>query len=244
MKKEIWIGKKGFRYWYYKFRDSEWFTFTFVGIALLVSVALVVYWVIPELSNWFSIRDEVLATRQQIAILQDNINFLNNLNRNTLKQQLQIATDSLPAEKDFGGIINDVSNASLVSGVTLNNYSFQIGDIASSSGQIEYNGLTSIQIILTVIGNTNNLFKFIQKLENSIPLSEITAINGNEGNYSLTVQFYQKPFPPSDFSADTLLTPLTAKDAGLFQMLSNWQNSTPTKNYSLPQGANSGVPLF
>lgn len=244
MKKEIWIGKKGFRYWYYRYRDSEWYMFSIVGFALIISVALVIYWIIPELNNWFSIRDEVIATRQQIAILQQNNNFLNNLDRNMLNRQLQVATEALPAVKDFGGIINVFSNASAGSGITLNNYSFQIGDIASSSGQILYNGLSTVQIILTINGNTSQLTHFIQLLESSLPLSEVTNVNGNAGNYSLTVQFYQKPFPPANFSAENPLTPLTAHDTSLIQMLTKWQVSTTNQNAAIQESSASGLPLF
>src|ERR1700722_7297240 len=105
MSKEVWIGKKGFRYWYYKFRDSDFYPLTTVGLTIIVCFMLLIYWIIPELNNWFSIRNEVIAARSRIAVLQQNINFMNNLDKTTLNQQLQVSTQALPADKDFGDIL-------------------------------------------------------------------------------------------------------------------------------------------
>lgn len=249
MSKEVWIGKKGFRYWYYKFRDSELYSFTTVGVAIVICLALLIYWIIPELNNWFSIRNEVIATRQRIAVLQQNINFINTLNKNTLNQQLQVATGALPSEKDFGTILDAISYASVNSGVSLSDYSFQVGNIASSSGQVNvvgYNGLSSIQVTIVVNGGIDQIKHFIQSLENTLPLSEVTMIDGSGGNISLTIQFYQKPFPASNFSTETPLTPLSAGEVSLLQTLSQWKTTTGIQN-AAPQTSSSSassIPLF
>lgn len=246
MSKEIWIGKKGFRYWYYKVRDSELYQLTTVVLTIIVCIALVIYWIIPELNNWFSIRNEVIATRARIAILQQNINFMNNLDKGTLNQQLQIATQALPSEKDFGSILDTISNAAANSGVSLNDYSFQLGDIASSSGQVSdesYNGLFSTQVNVVVNGDINQVKLFIQRLESNLPLSEVTAVNGTEGNTTITINFYQEPFPTSNFSPETPLTFLSAQDVSLLQKLSKWQNTAGIQN-SPQTSSGSAVPLF
>ena len=89
MNNDTWIGKKGFRYFYYKFRDSEYYGLAIIGVTLLVCAVLLFNIIIPEVTQWFSIRDEVIATREQIATLQQNINFINNLDKNALNSQLQ-----------------------------------------------------------------------------------------------------------------------------------------------------------
>jgi hypothetical protein len=246
MSKEVWIGKKGFRYWYYKFRDSELYGLTLLGVTIIISLFLFFNVIIPELNNWFSIRKEVIATRQQIAILQQNITFLNNLNPGVLNDQVQMATQALPAEKDFGMILNAISNASAVSGISLNDYTFQIGSIASSSAQAvdsKYNGLTSVELTVAINGNFNQTRKFVQSIQNSLPLSEVTAIDGSGEDMTIAIVFYQKLFPAVNFSADTPLTPVSADKVTLLQNLSKWE--VPVSHSSnIQSGSGSAVPLF
>jgi hypothetical protein len=245
MSKEVWIGKKGFRYWYYKFRDSELYSFTTLAVALVICFVLLVYWILPELNNWFSIRNEVIATRSHIAVLQQNITFMNNLDKNTLNQQLEVSTNALPAEKDFGSILNAISNASANSGVSLNDYSFQVGNIASPSAQLLFGGLSSLQVVLVVSANTNQLQRFIQTLQNSLPISDVISVDGNDGNVSLTLQFFQKPFPTGEFSPETPITPLSPEDLSLLQKLTKWQDSMTVQNNSTQTSSGSAsMPLF
>lgn len=247
MSKEVWIGKKGFRYWYYKFRDSDLYPFATVGLTVIVCLMLLIYWIIPELNNWFSIRNEVIATRARIAILEQNINFINNLDKNTLNQQLQVATQALPPEKDFGAILDAISHAAASSGVSLSNYTFQIGNIASSSAQISTaspNGLSPVPVTMTVSGSSDQIRKFIQSAQSSFPLAEVTMINGSNDNISITILFYQKPFPASNFSAETQLTPVSAKDVSLLQKLTTWQTTAITQSQQQQTSSGSALPLF
>ncbi len=245
--KDTWIGKKGFRYWYYKFRDSELYSITTLFVAIVICIVLSLYLILPELSNWFSIRKEVTATRQRIAVLQQNVNFMNNLDKNILNQQLLTSTQALPSEKDFGTMLNAISNASANSGVSLNDYSFQVGNIASSSGKTTIaapNQLSSIQVIVVVDGSLDKIRKFIHALENSSPLAEVAMINGSAPNTSVTIQFYQKPFPVGNFSPFTPLTPLSNNKVTLLQTLSQWQGPSTIRNETRSTSSGSATPLF
>jgi hypothetical protein len=245
MSKETWSGKKGFRYWYYKFRDSELYSFTTLVVVILICVVLLIYLILPELNNWFSIRQEVVATRQRIAVLQQNINFMNNLDRNVLNQQLLTSTEALPPQKDFATILSSISNASANSGVSLNDYSFQVGNIASSSGKSEAtNQLIPTQVIVVVNGNINQISKFINALENSLPLAEITMISGSVPNIAVTIDFYQKPFPTNNFSPDTPLVSISNDKVTLLQKLSQWQNTSGIHNEAPQASSGSATPLF
>ncbi|HSX08909.1 MAG TPA: hypothetical protein VLF93_02040 [Candidatus Saccharimonadales bacterium] len=248
MSNEAWIGKKGFRYWYYKFRDSELYSFTTVLITMVICLGLVIYWIIPELNNWFSIRDEVVSTKQHISTLQQNIDFMNSLNKDALNQQLQVATNTLPADKDFGAILDSISNASANSGVALNDYSFQVGDIASSSAlpakDATGNGFSSVQVVVIVNGTFGQLRNFIKSLENSFPLSQVNIVDGGQGSLSISILFYQKPFPYDTFSAETPIAPLSEDQNELLQKLSQWNTATGTRNASQQTGSGSAIPLF
>src|SRR5579872_1278457 len=135
MNSDTWIGKKGFRYYYYRFRDSEYYGLAIIAFTLLVSVILLFSIIIPEVTQWFSIRNEVVAAREQIATLQQNVSFVNNLNKNALNSQLLTVSHALPPEKNFGDILSTISNTAAVSNVSLSNYAFQVGNISSTKSK-------------------------------------------------------------------------------------------------------------
>ena len=256
MKNEIWIGKKGFRYWYYHFRDSEFYSYSMTGLAFVVCALLLINWIIPELNSWFSIRDEVTATQGRVDILQRNIAFMNNLNENTLNQQLQVVTQALPEDKNFQAILNEISTASIMSGVSLNQYSFQVGSVSSSSttphpivpvavNTATANGLLSIAVTVTVNGSIDKVRRFILAIEEGFPLAEVTGVNGNGQSVGITIQFYQKPFPKNTLSLETPIAPLSSGETALLGKLSKWQSS-PTKVQGIPSpiSSTSAIPLF
>lgn len=247
MKSDIWIGKKGFRYWYYRGRDSQYYPMALVGVAILICFFLIFYVIIPQLNSWFSIRQEVIATRARITTLQNNITFMDNLNKAELNTQLRTASQALPPEKDFGTMLDVLSNAAATSGVSLNDYAFQVGNIATSSSQlsdVRYKGVSSVKISLVVSGKIERIRRFISAVETSVPISEVINIDGNGENISLGIQFYQKPFPTMQLSGDTALTPVSAAKIGLLQKLSTWKNASETQNALVPSGSGSAVPLF
>lgn len=247
MKTETWIGKKGARYWYYKYRDSEYLSVAMIVGTVIACLFLIFTVIIPQVTNWFSIRDEIVATRAKITVLQDNINFMNNLDKGMLNSQLSTATNALPPEKDFGSMLDVLSEASVTSGVSLNDFSFQVGNVASSSGAItdtQRKGLASIKITVVAVGTVDRVRRFIQTLEKTVPVSELVNIDGSGQTISLSIQFYQKSLPDLQIQPDQPLSPLSAEKVNLLQQLATWKKSQPFQMVDETNASASAVPLF
>ncbi|MBA3724507.1 MAG: hypothetical protein H0W89_06530 [Candidatus Levybacteria bacterium] len=247
MSKEVWVGKKDSRYWYYKYRDSEYFSIALTSLTVIGCLVLVFNVIIPQFAGWFSIREEIIATRARIAILESNINFMNNLDRNALNTQLDTATTALPTEKEFGPMLDALSAAAVSSGVSLNDFSFQVGNVASSSGQAadaRHKDVAAIKITLVATGPIANVKKFISNLEKSIPVTEVVNIDGSNQTVSLSIQFYQKNVPQIDIQADKPLAPLSAEKTALIQDLAKWKRSQPLPNLDATAGSAGAIPLF
>lgn len=244
MKKEVWIGKKGFRYWYYKFRDSEYYSFTLIGGTVLVCVLLIFLVIVPEVSSWFSIRDEVVATRERIRVLKDNLAFVNTMDRNKLSSEIDTATTALPLEKDFDSILAVISDAAISSGVAMNDFSFTVGAVdGKAKKDTKSSGLETMRVTVVLSGSVQNVRKFISQVEKSLPLAEIVAIDGTDQSVALTVQFYQKGFPPIKVNDDQPLSTLPAEKLGILQKLQTMKKPMPVM---LPSTNASGgaMPLF
>lgn len=173
-----------------------------------------------------------------------------------MNQQLQIVTQTLPADKDFKSILSAISTASIISGVSLNAYSFQVGDLSSAPSipnQIPAaaatttttNGLSYIAVTVTVNGDIDKVRKFIAAIEEGFPLAEVTGVDGNGQSVGITLQFYQKPYPQSTLSLETPIAPLSSGETALLEKLSKSQ-SAPSQVQGIPSpiSSTSAIPLF
>lgn len=247
MSKEVWVGKKGFRYWYYKYRDSEYFSLAVMVCSVVVCLVLLFQVILPQMYSWFSIREEIVATRERIAVLEQNINFMNNLDRGQLNAQVDTATTALPPEKDFGSMLDVIAASSISSGVSLNDFSFQVGDVASSSGlvtDVRHQGLASIKVTVVAVGTVDGVRKFVENIEKSIPVAEVVNIDGNGQTISVSVQFYQKPIATVDIKEDQPLQQLSAEKIALLQQLASWKRSGPLPNLDAATATQGAMPLF
>lgn len=248
MENSTWIGKKGFLYWYYRYRDSQYYMFAIIGLIAVICIYLTFGIIIPELTNWFSIRDEVNTTQAQIAVLQQNISFINSLNKNTLNDQLQAVSDALPPEKNFGLMLQAISIAAQTSGVSVGDYSFQVGNVGSKAAKgapvaSGPNGVSSVPLTVVVTGSLDGIIRFVKSLETTLPLSEVTRVNGSGQTVSITLQFYNGAFPAVKYAADTQLSPLSSVKVHQIQQLSQWDHST-TPQTQIFNSSGSAVPLF
>ena len=247
MSKETWIGKKGLRYWYYKYRDSEYFSLGFTAVTVVGCIVLLFYVIIPQVTSWFSIRDEIIATRARIAVLQDNINFMNNLDKGQMNAQIQTAAGALPPEKDFGSMLDLLANASVTSGVSLNDFTFQVGNVASSSGMVtdsRHKNIASVKITVVALGTVTQVKNFITAVQNSIPVSEVVNIDGSGQTISLSIQFYQKSLKDVNIQPDQPLKPLSAEKFALLQQLNTWKKNQAAPAFEASDASSAAMPLF
>lgn len=247
MKNDGWIGKRGFRYYYYRYRDSQYYSFGIIGAVIFVCTLLVVFVILPEINQLVSIQNEVASTQQNIQVLQNNLTFINTMDKGNLATQLQTVSQALPPEKNFGLILNSISNASITSGVTLTDYAFQVGNIKNvpntpSDGSPQ----DAVTVTVVVSGNVDAVKKFIFAIENSLPIAEVTAIDGSGNSDAITIQFYQKPFPTIGFNPEDQLSPLTQNKLSLLQKLEKWSASgqPATSSDNSASASATDVPLF
>src|SRR3989442_361008 len=134
MSRDVMLGQNNLRFLYYRYKDSQYVSLGLVVLVVSVCLMLFSRVVIPQFENWFSIRNEVVETNARIDAIKSNINFMQNLDKSQLNTQAQIASSALPTEKDFGAMLNALSDAAVHAGVSLEDFTFQVGNIASASG--------------------------------------------------------------------------------------------------------------
>ncbi len=245
--KRIFFGQNDLRFLFYRFKDSRYYSLTLVSFTIIVSMILVFSVVIPLASNYFSIRNEVLALRTKIGIIQQNTVFMANLNKDELDSQVKVASQAIPADKDFAQILNALADSSLSSGVSLEDFVFVVGNISSKSAKLDINQnnpLSTLDLELTVKGRQDNIKAFVKEINEKLPLSEINGLESNFKSTKITVKFYHKPFPNIAFKEDEQISPISAADKETLQKLSTWETAVNILDFSATPSTQSANSLF
>lgn len=221
--KPIPINETTFRILYFRYKPY----YVSVGV-ILVCIVLFFQLIIPQVQQWFALRDEVIQEQQKVALLNQNLSIITKINNDSLDKDIQVVTAALPADKDFAAILNAVSNAATTSNVSLGDYSFQVGNLSA----VVSGSQTNLQLTLNIKGGIADAERLIQSLKTQLPLSEVTNVQINSANSStITTVFYFKPFPQLAFNSSTPLIGITAQD------------DTLIKTLKLYTGASSNNPL-
>lgn len=252
MNNEVFFGKGSLRYYYYRFKDSSYYSITVILITLVVCVLLILQFILPQFDKWFSIRNEVIATRERIAIIEDNTGYMNTLNRNQLNSSIEIASLTLPPEKNFKRILDALNTAAFRTNVTLQDFDFHVGKVSAlSSSQINNAGLKGISAVtlIVVVNNTvDETRKFINELSKTLPLSEVVSVDGASGSITITINFYQKQLPKHTLKDDKPIPHVVESNATLINKLASWRiptnNARPAVSNGTQTGSTSAIPLF
>ena len=244
MNKKVFFGHNDLRFFYYRYKDSNYYSISIFTVTIVVCLILVLKIIIPQVETYFSIRREVVALRSKIKTINENINFMNNLDKSVLNSQLQTATRALPNDKDFAGIINAIADSAVRSGVSISDFGFRLNEPASNSSDAkkDFQGLSSIDVSVGIKGSTDGGKKFLSEISEKIPLVEIRGVKGNSSILTIGMHFYYKPIPKIAFKEDEPITSVADSEQALIRKLSSWQ--TAPQEISVPAGSSSAVPLF
>ncbi len=248
MNNDIKLGKDSIILLYYRYKDSPVYSITITLLVIATCLMILINVIIPQWQNWFSIRHEIEVTRQRIKTLNDNISFINSVPKFQLDSNLQLTTQSLPGEKDFSGILTVISDAAIKAGVILDDYTFVVGDIASSSATFSktIDILPNTKIDISIVGKLSAINRYITLLEQKIPVLEVSSISIDADKATLSLKFFYKPYPQIRFSDTEPISPLSIDEQALMKKMVNWRNSVDYTIEDIPVNASvsGNMPLF
>lgn len=243
--KDIYFGRNNLRFMYLRYKDSSYFTLSVIVLIIVMCVLLVLTYILPQFEKYLSIRQEVIATRERTATVLDNVEYISNLDRRLLTTQMSAVSSALPPDKNFGNILEALSDSAVRVGVSFQDYSFEVGNVSSNSAQINnarIKGLSAVKITLTVDGTLDQTRKFLIEAAKALPLSEVTAIEGSEGSLNVTFEFFQKRLPTVTLDDEKPIPRVISTHATLINQLTSWQRIPEPED--APIGSGSALPLF
>lgn len=189
-------------------------------VIIIICSALLVKVIYPQFQSIFVLHQEATKAKEKLSVLKNNFSLLSELSDSTLDSQLKIVNAALPTNKDFIGIINAISYASSINGVSVGDFTLQIGDL--SQQPTDTTKFSSISLNLSVNGNIDDINNFLSALSATLPLSEVTSINLGTFVSSVTVNFLYKPLPPVNYSDSTPIKPIKSASLKLINELSTF----------------------
>lgn len=252
MKGEIWRGQNSIKFLYYRYKDSPYYSLVVLFVVVLVCFVLVFNMILPQIYNWFSVRDEVVATQDKLSTLRRNLNFISfQVNKTTLEENRQIALRALPVDSNFGDIVNAIAIAAVKSGVSVDDFSFSPGQVPSTSGALgkSSSDFSTVRVTLSLAGGVSEVGKFMAEINEKLPVNNVERVEIKNGRSILSIVFFSKPYKASVFKGDEPIEVVSAENGSLLNTLSEWNSSMngfyPGINQNqLPQASSGAVPLF
>jgi len=208
------------------------------SVLILVSILLFFQFVIPEFSLLFKTQEEVSALKAKTELLKENLNMLTNIDQDTLDSQYNTMILALPVNKDYIEILNTVNVAAQKAGVSLGNYSFKVGSLGKSdSADIS----PLIKLTVPIESGLTGANSFVQIINNTVPLSQIDAVNVVDTSSSITLSFYYKLLDTSNYSQDALISPVSQEGLNLIDQMKEFKAASSFSMPVIPTATASAV---
>lgn len=222
---------------FYQYRDTAYYPIVNIVILCIISIFLLFQVVIPQFSEWFSVRREVDVLRQNIKTIQENTSLLSSMDQTTLEADVQTVTAAYPFEKDYSGIITALTQTASRTNLALPDYSLSLGD----TGAIPPGAGAKYELKLTFIATLADIQRFVAELAQTLPISSVSSVVNDANSASVVVEFYYRGFPSIIIDQKKKLSPLSASERALLSQLRSWQVTTQETEADIPQGTTSGA---
>lgn len=216
---------------------------SFVTPLVTIFVCFLLFWfvVLGQIQSWFAMRDAITVNAQDLSVMHQNLDMVNKLNDAQLDATLKTATSALPTEKDFTGIISSLQSAASIAGTSLDDYTFQLGDLSGLDAQGRLSQLP-IQLNVVLKGGVVEAQRFIHQLKNQLPLADATAVVVNQNSsVTVTVIFYYAQLPKITF---VNTNPLPVLSSGDQQLLGSLTAISSLSNVQLASSSAAPVPTI
>jgi len=180
--------------------------------------------IVPQVKGFFYLQGQINQERDLLQVTRQKLQFLSNMNDNELDYNVQLASSTLPTDKDFISILSAISQVAAKSNVSLGDYGIQAG-IPLTQPQ-DTNALSAIEVSVVLNGNLQGLTSFMKNLSSSIPLSEVGDVEiDTSGLNLLKISFYYQPLSKTTFDTSQSIEAFSPGEQSLLDTLSLWQNT-------------------
>lgn len=194
-----------------------------VGI-VLVCVFTFFFLVSRQIQDVSLTKSEVEEAQKRITVLKENLDTLSKIDELAQNLQLELVSKTLPIEKDFTGILNAISQASSSTGISVADYSFQVGDV-SRLPTVSASGPLILTLSLSLQTDAAGAARFLGELSKTVPLSSVGSVQMSGSLSTVNIGFYYRPLSFTKVGFHTPIRNQSSSDSTLLETLSSWQTT-------------------
>lgn len=195
-------------------------------VVIFVSIVLIIQVVIPQFKTLLKVREEAKKASIVLDELKKDLSVLESQDEEILKSQLKVSSLALPINKDFGGILNALYSAAQSSGVSMGKFLFQVGDLGS--GDEKNTKFSTINLSLALNNDILAVNSFIDTIEKTLPISDISVIKTDNKTSNINLLFYYRILPSTSLKKGERIIPISQKNLELLSKIDDFNNAIPT----------------
>lgn len=208
----------------------------FVPVAFYFFAFIIVLKIfLPQIAQFQLVRNELKGVKSEIELLESSLETLRKIDTTELDNTVDLVNLALPREQDVSQIVSSLNASAIASGVEIKGYTINPGKLytkevekdkpVKGTGGVVNDDSSQLVVELRVTGDTlNSVVRFVQNMQNTLPLSEVVEFGARGGDSSLTVRYFYKPFNKAAIAKKSIVSPLKGNDIELLAKLKGFNS--------------------
>ena len=206
---------------------------------IIASILVFLFVVIPQVNFYLKSKDQEKLELTKLQNLQSSIAVLKSMDEAELNNNIENLSAALPLNKDFAGVIGAVSAVSVKTGVSVMDFSLQVGDLQKNTSSASF---PSIPVSIKLSGPYSLILNYITEMYKTSPLSETLAFKIEGDAAVVTQSFYYKTFSKTVIDENASLFSLSESEKSLLTTITSWNSSTAFSRSGINLGSLDATP--
>ncbi len=150
----------------------------FPGLVATLVIIGTVGVLVPQVQQMTEAINEMKSIKKTAEQAQTKLEQVEGLNSGKIESLINLAQQALPEHKPYYEVLMAIQQLSSETEVWAGDFDLTPGSLATKSAQpqIEKAGYVTLATKLTVSGQSDNVIRFVERLQQSLPLVSITSI--------------------------------------------------------------------
>jgi len=209
---------------------SQFRSFLFPGIIVILIVVSAVTILKPKLDDFLDLRRGLAKQKKELAQLSQKVAVLGGYDQNELKTRVNQVLKVLPIEKEGPFALATVRGLVSENDLELGNLEVEIGKVSTESAEVKSKKeetLPSLGIQLSVFGSLADLYNFLESVEAKAPIMRVQQVNidreGTTIDTQIVLSTYYLVVPKEIGKVNRQVVPISAEEEKIYQELSDYQ---------------------
>lgn len=193
----------------------------FLPVSLFLLSLFIIYRIIfPQLTTISRVRQDISGAEARVNDLSTSLATLRSLTDADIEEKFKKVNSALPANKDIVTIFTTMTSVASDTDVEVESFTINVGDVYKKNKDQGEQVPAAVQTVAPALdiqlgveaSSYENVVQFSNKLQNSLPLSEVKSVSAVNNNGQYKISFFYKPYQVEDLEVQKVIQPLSATE--------------------------------